>query len=77
MERQNDGQMGISSYVAEHCKPTAGIPITQAANTGLLTGAVLGGTCAEGRDPVTSTSVYTSAHSEWPLYDSDEVQGHC
>lgn len=64
MESQNDGQMDISPYVPEHCKPTAGIPITQVANTGLLTGAVLGGTSAEGRDPVTSTSVYINAHPE-------------
>lgn len=64
MERQNDGQMSISPHVPQSCKQTIGAPVAQAANTGLLAGAVLEGTCVERREPVTSRSACTNAHSE-------------
>lgn len=64
MERQNDGQMSISAHIPQHCKQTTGTPVTQAANGGLLAGAVLESTRVEIRAPVMSRSVYTNAHPE-------------
>lgn len=62
MERQNDGQMSISPHIPQHCKQTTGARVAQAANTDLLAGAVLEGTCVEGREPVMSRSACTNDH---------------